>query len=113
MTTTKATHTPGPWRVGVPGRGRFCVYATADGHGRGICRMSNTQEWPADHQRNLEADANAALIAAAPALLAACKAALDNLDAGAHGRKMVHSPIQLIAQLRAAVRLAEGGAHGS
>jgi len=64
--------------------------------------MSNTQDEPADHQMNLEADANAALIAAAPALLAACKAALGATDGVLPGRVWI--------TLRAAVRLAEGGA---
>lgn len=68
--TDQQQHTPGPWRTGVPGRGRFSVYSVS-AHGRGICVMSNTVESPSDHELNLIADANARLIAAAPGMLAA------------------------------------------
>lgn len=71
------SHTPGPWKHGTPGNGRFCIYSAAS-HGRGICVMSNTQkispqelEKYGDHGLNLEALANARLIAAAPELLQA------------------------------------------
>jgi len=75
--SAKAQHTPGPWRVGDKTRGRFCVYQDG-GYGKGVCVMSNTQKTTADevakygeHGDNLEADANARLIASAPELLAA------------------------------------------
>ena len=78
-------HTPGPWKTGTPGRGRFCVYSSA--HGRGICVMSNTQKsWDetmvakhGEHELNLIADANARLIAAAPDMLAALVALHESL----------------------------------
>lgn len=74
--STSGEHTPGPWETGTPGRGRFCVYAPKT-NGRGICVMSNTQSsWDAsmvakhgEHPANIEADANAALIASAPDML--------------------------------------------
>ena len=62
--------TPIPWKTGTPGRGRFVVYSSAlESHGRGICRMLNTQNISpeetvkyGEHELNLIADANAALI---------------------------------------------------
>jgi len=81
--TDQCQHTPGPWRTGVPGRGRFCVYSVS-AHGRGVCVMSNTVEppSPSDHELNLIADANARLIAAAPVMLAALQklVAADNCN---------------------------------
>lgn len=90
-------HTPGPWHVGInPGP---MVY---DEHGEQIadCRAVGY-----DNGGNM---ANAALIAAAPDLLEACKTAENWLgeyetgpDSGLHG---------LLEQLRAAIAKASGGA---
>lgn len=79
MKTKTVGHTPGPWQTGTYDRGRFCVYAPKS-NGRGICVMQNTQRVTpeevakyGEHGLNLEADANARLIAAAPELLDAVK----------------------------------------
>ena len=75
----KRGHTAGPWQTGTRERGRFCVYAPQS-NGRGICVMSNTQQVSpemvakyGEHGLNVEADANARLIAAAPEMLDALK----------------------------------------
>ena len=75
--TTK--HTPGPWKAGTLERGRFVVSAPRS-NGRAICVMRNTQEQDPEHERNLEADANARLIAAAPDLLNALNDAYECLS---------------------------------
>ena len=59
--TDQATHTPGPWKTW----GLWVCEENDPGHNVGICMM---EERP-------EASANARLIAAAPELLACCKAA--------------------------------------
>jgi len=69
--TTKATkqakHTPGPWRIASPALGLFDIMA--DGP-RGVCRMYSDPDLRVGHD-NDTAEANARLIAAAPAMLAA------------------------------------------
>jgi hypothetical protein len=87
------THTPGPWRADCGGsgnqRGGFSVTAANDGVV--ICgRMG----WP--HCAD-ESEANARLIAAAPDLLAACKALVEG---------EYDAPVMPMA--RAAIAKAEG-----
>lgn len=65
----EAKHTPGPWRTG--GANRLMVYA--NGWAVADAKIFHP------HTDADQAEANAALIAAAPDLLAACKAALDLL----------------------------------
>ena len=64
---TRATHTPGPWHIGDKFTGRF-VY-NADGWAVADCRGEPTSRMPFDQK-----EANARLIAAAPALLEALEA---------------------------------------
>jgi len=67
------THTPGPWRIdGHPGREALEIHS---GHRR---IAKSLYEYGSEDN---EADANAALIAAAPDLLEACKLAKQHLDA--------------------------------
>ncbi len=60
-------HTEGPW-----GRNQFLVYAE-NGNGCTLATINSTSRGISD----VEAEANARLISAAPELLAACKEALD------------------------------------
>ena len=90
MTTT--THTPAPWRVMEPGtetvRNRAVVCAQD-----GLVRMY-------DEALTEENIANARLIAAAPALLAACKYALTYWE---------DTDAPMAIKLRAVIYLAEKG----
>jgi hypothetical protein len=64
-----AAHTPGPWEAS---RWRVC-YGVLPGQRIGvICDVATNKE-----SRTPESEANARLIAAAPDLLAACKAAIE------------------------------------
>jgi hypothetical protein len=76
----KAKHTPGPWqRVGT----HYVARMDGDGYKRGaVCKMANTDDAViyCAGASSLEDAANAALIAAAPDLLAACKSALAALN---------------------------------
>lgn len=109
-------HTPGPWRTGTPQRGRFCVYAP-NANGRGICAMQNIQTLDeytvsrfGDHPLNLEADANAALIAAAPELLRLVERAMDPVqylsDDG--GESHQQELVDWVSEARAVIAKAKG-----
>jgi hypothetical protein len=85
-------HTPGPWRVFIDDSGRgettgwplsiTADYVTNDnGDGRLIVRTGGFYPYAWDHATSIvEANANARLIAAAPDLLAAYKAALARAE---------------------------------
>jgi hypothetical protein len=100
MTTTKTEGNPKPWRYAETiGPSPFApaeMYCQVldDESEEVVCEVMQPEQGP--------------LLAAAPALLAACKAAeayLDDLtDFGCLDQ---HSALPLVAQLRAAVRLAE------
>jgi len=72
--TEKTKHTPGPWRLNnnIGRKGELGI--VADDAPCIIAIMGNAKEWP------VEAQANARLIAAAPALLEACKIALQAIN---------------------------------
>ena len=72
---SKAEHTPGPWEVG-----KYMGLPTIfDTRGNGTVALASV------HDMAIEpADANAALMAAAPDLLAACEAALPALERYPH-----------------------------
>lgn len=100
-------HTKGPWKARVnPDGGRLSVEG-ADGTavvaGCGCCDSPWTDK--------AHAEANARLIAAAPDLLAACKALLQFEDAeiGESGGELEDS-MRAVAMIRAAIAKAEGGA---
>lgn len=99
-TDTKRTHTPGPWTI----------YKRHEGRGFYVREICGAPEAPGERGclaeiRGVDSsvnDANARLIAAAPALLEACKAMLgiDNPGATAPGHidytkavKMAHAAI--------------------
>ena len=69
-----AEHTPGPWKINnnVGRKGELGIIA--DAAPCIIAIMGNAKEWP------VEAQANARLIAAAPALLEACKKGLKYIQ---------------------------------
>ncbi len=104
----RASHTPGPWRV----------FEAKDRHGRTIIVREGiyevalacpTASSPASGARYLERDANACLIAAAPDLLAAVKAARAELDALGKGtRPPIMDPMALMRLYEAAIAKAEG-----
>ena len=70
--TTHAQHTPGPWAFGVARNGRRYVF---DSDGKPVCGRFVGSDGDIS-----VAEANARLIAAAPALLAAAKAARPILN---------------------------------
>jgi hypothetical protein len=76
-TETKPTHTPGPWRLSK--HRRFDVYAdTAEGGLRFVGTTYGNGDMPPHIAK--EDEANAKLIAAAPALLASLKAMVRYFD---------------------------------
>lgn len=87
-------HTPGPWVV--------------DGTGiEALVRGADLSIVAARHRLSGDRhDADVRLVAAAPALLAAARAAKDNLDAALHGRRPVHNPLALGVMLEEAIRAA-------
>jgi hypothetical protein len=105
-------HTPGPWKV-------FHEYnVMKDNRSIANCggHTVNTSNWQEVEEEN---KANARLIAAAPALLAACEAALAemrNTDAYmesraiAEGKHGIYNPffVEEIRQLSAAIAAAKG-----
>jgi hypothetical protein len=107
-------HTPGPWVnndglvYGVESRERFAPYPSLD--------IFDAGEWPGELRD--EAMANAALIAAAPDLLAALKAMVEPWHGFSdvelkrrHLMGAIDTPdLERITQARAAIKAAEGGA---
>ena len=83
-------HTPGPWRVNP------LVYMRVNAANSNVARISR-------EHGDIEGEANARLIAAAPDLLAACEVALDAMLAHDFGT------LSLCPQLRAAIAKARGG----
>lgn len=86
---TQPRHTPGPWEL-LAGDCRWIVSGGADG------RTVASVETEDCGRRLRHADADAALIASAPALLAACEALLDtdgepNEDIKRHAREVVRA----------------------
>jgi hypothetical protein len=107
-------HTPGPWRTEFDSYGGYdCM--TAGQHIRSDTKLICTVDYGNygnirfDESPNLEADANACLIAAAPELLEACKYAVGR-NCGCHSStdKDWHGQHCEIPRLRAAIIKAEG-----
>ena len=98
-----ANHTPGPWTVG--NHGEAVWQNINEDTDKNICTVLK-QDDPSNERG--ETWANARLIAAAPALLAALKAIAEggNCDCGAYWK--VNN--DHMAQARAAIAQAEGGA---
>jgi hypothetical protein len=98
---SNATHTPGPWHVrSSEGQQSHVVYA-ADNYA-----IANATTYHGQHPLHC-AEANARLIAAAPELLAACEAALPELDFVSDGLgEGFHT---VVDGLRAAIAKAKGG----
>jgi hypothetical protein len=63
-------HTPGPWVIQTDNRGFYWIDKLTNDGGFSICNLGNVEE----------AKANAALIAAAPELLEACRDTLTRLE---------------------------------
>ena len=108
-------HTPGPWHYQIDSHRRGRVFA-------GNMWLATTWTFPGDYGVGtpLPAGANARLIAAAPDLLAACKAALelaegDDPGAGCDTREEAEAARcrwreSIEQSIRAAIAKAEGGA---
>lgn len=93
-------HTPGPWQVNSFDPLQIC---DTDGEWRGCAPIATT------HGNAAEARANARLIAAAPALLAALQTARNVLAGIATGDlKTIHANSPALTQVRAAIRQATG-----
>jgi hypothetical protein len=91
-------HTPGPWEVeGLAWRGKTVLNIRAALRFE-ICRMTDSNGLAASFS---EQRANAALIAAAPELLEACKQSIITLD------PMDNDHVELYRVLRAAIAKAE------
>jgi citrate lyase beta subunit len=102
-----STHTPGPWKVSALdartiGPSRLLVCADSGGE------VPQLQGVAIVTLRTGETEANARVIAAAPELLAALKAAEADLDAALHGRRPPMHPLELGKLYRAAIVKAEG-----
>ena len=100
MSKTVTEHTPGPWNLSANEDGRTYVEASND-------TADDIAALLMDHDQQQNA-ANARLIAAAPDLLAACKAALNTPAMNAD--EMDPIEIEAVELARAAIRKAEGGA---
>jgi hypothetical protein len=125
---SKAQHTPGPWKIqdAGPNSGniiRFEIVWTANGTDfHSICEIEDSTVDAKDKKAAARMDeANARLIAAAPALLAACEAATDLFALGvggvstsdytkANADRCIERSRVIMAQLKAAIAAArEGG----
>ncbi len=101
-------HTPGPWIFCTPNynaqcrRGEEHLVMTADGK-KAICHVF-IRKLVRGEMHQMPVIDNGNLIAAAPDLLEACKAALDDYN----GSDSAYSQLQVIAMLRAAIAKAEG-----
>lgn len=121
---SEAQHTPGDWkRIVQLGDSQGAdenprVYISAPG--RGICTMHRLDEYKALPPDD-ELWANVTLIEAAPSLLAACEAASDLFALGvgavstteftrANADRCINEGRAVMAQLRAAIAKAKGGA---
>lgn len=76
---TKSTHAPGPWNVERPYQ-EPGVYVAMPNTGL-VCRLYKPDAGMFVGDKTVTIDANAALIAAAPELLAACRTALSLIKA--------------------------------
>jgi hypothetical protein len=92
MTTTNATHTPGPWELT-----QYGAVVRKDGHGQTVVYTDNGESC-------INGEANARLIAAAPDLLAALEMVMDAAEDGGDMNDIDWDMI------RAAIARAEGGA---
>lgn len=90
----KATHTPGPWRVG-----RYFDVIDSDGTFIGVA-VRGTEE---------ERKANARFIAAAPDLLEALTDILSNHETAGAGASIFQCTAEQVAAARAAVARATSG----
>lgn len=105
------SHTPGPWSVphfADPGTGCECGYVLTDGYMGAVCTVHASGEGgrieTGDNPRFPEAVANAHLIAAAPELLEAAKAALISMTSvGVVMSGDIHENDPALALLRAAI----------
>lgn len=106
MKTKTQTHTPGPWKIE---EGKS-IQAQFEGEDVQLCLVNTTRWSQPDNGKNLrlavQSEANARLIAAAPDLLAVCKA----VALGLRGARIIKIPPaeDFIDMLRAAIAKAEG-----
>lgn len=116
---TKATHTPGPWVTDTDGEGKPFAIVTSthnsDGPDDDVCEV-----YGGNDDDDAVREANARIIAASPAMLAALKRAADALDEA----MTVHiydadngdepdpecEYVATLAEIRAAIAAAEGEA---
>ena len=99
-----AEHTPGPWSLAVSADRTPLV--VAPGRSTGVAIIPFQRDEVCRQARIEETGANARLIAAAPDLLDAARAALDDLISDGHAHYRVAET------LRAAIEKATGGSHG-
>lgn len=96
------SHTPGPWKFG----GRASREVFESDTGRVVCKIHFAKiEALTNINFNQESLANAGVIAAAPALLAACEAAFERLT---DNDMMALGSYPLTVQLKAAIAAAKG-----
>jgi hypothetical protein len=105
QTTTKAKHTPGPWRLDAyrdSGRPNPGTIVADNPHGEGAEEVASIN-WIAGGF-HAEQVANARLIAAAPELLEALTALMEFWDSGSP----VHPGAEVVSEARAAIAKATG-----
>lgn len=107
-TTTKAQHSPAPWRRDNAHDHAACSIVGADGK---LVVAGEGDGWMAPFacRPQAEAEANLRLVEAAPDLLAACVKVYHELD-GVGGAEASNYVGHLRAALRAAIARAEGNA---
>ena len=107
--TTTATHTPGPWTyrpctIGHPNNRRNPIVSSEGNYIARVCSQESTLPGMTSRAPDAAtAEANARLIAAAPALLVACRAALEYWDNGTP----IHPGALIVDDFRAAIAQAE------
>ena len=96
-----AEHTPGTWRYTCRGKvGEFAVYTYVNGEQKAVPIAHLGLDTPGENVGGGEREANARLIAAAPSLLEACKAAKARMLNGGNNA-------DTLAQVRAAIAMAQ------
>lgn len=97
MNATNKFHSPGPWHAGHIGEAEYRHEVVFDGNSGQVCEVT---------MPGVQGVHNARLIAAAPALLAACEARVNEWHADA--RNMERAEPESVRLARAALFLARG-----
>jgi hypothetical protein len=102
-----ASHTDGPWEIETPREGYVRIHGGFDGDVDGDGRPYDISTHICDVMDNEAEQANAALIAAAPALLAALTLLLHEVEQSGNATAKDFGWPKAVAAARAAIALAE------